>query len=171
MYAVSTPFPLWWRQHGVSLVKSRINCTANSLRSAPARVWRDWGHIWAFKRNTLRYPEHDGQDDSRSHKQVKVVHSHAGIEVTKHRCIGHVQKGMETVLKEFKKETPGLEWKANLLMQWEINAKILGHCIMEQCGKLGEKKERGFSKPIPLYLQSATPFPGISSGEFKIQTF
>lgn len=49
--------------------------------------------------------------------------------------------------------------------------KLLRHCIMEQCGKLGGNEERGFSKHISLYLQSATPFPDTSTGEFKNHTF
>lgn len=135
----------------------------------PAGVEHILGH--STETHTLRYTELDGRGDGTSHQQVKDVHSHAGIEVTKHGCIGHVQKGMGTVLKKLKEETPGqIKGKLTDAMK-KKNVKLLRHCIMEQCGKLGGNEERGFSKHISLYLQSATPFPDTSTGEFKNHTF
>ena len=59
-------------------------------------------------------------------------------------------KGNGNSVEEVEQGNTGLELKTNLLMQWGINAKLLGHCIMEICGRVGGKEDRGFSKPIPL---------------------
>lgn len=131
-------------QCGVPVVESRIYCTAKPpmicTSLEPAGVEHILGH--STETHTLRYTELDGRGDGTSHQQVKDVHSHAGIEVTKHGCIGHVQKGMGTVLKKLKKETPGqIKGKLTDAMKKKMS-NYWGIALWSNVGNLeGMKKE------------------------------
>ena len=88
---------LGWKEHHHEYCTKNTDVSSNAMEVGGAK------DIWprSVEKNRMRYVKFIGDGDSKSYTAVKDTYE--GMEVTKADCIGHIQKGMGSRLRDCKK--------------------------------------------------------------------
>ena len=94
----SEEYKKWWEGH-------RDNCDVNYHGSSPAMEAIGALRIWqrSVEKHNLRYTVVISDGDSKTIKHLNDNKPYAEIEITKHECVGHIQKRLGTQLRTRKK--------------------------------------------------------------------